>query len=52
MKKADKSTADIALILGEDEVKKGKLAVKYLRQEQPQVLLSQDEVIQLLQSLV
>ncbi|ARU26941.1 histidine--tRNA ligase [Cellvibrio sp. PSBB006] len=52
MKKADKSTADIALILGEDEVKTGKLAVKYLRQEQPQVLLSQDEVIQLLQSLV
>ncbi|MGM8226247.1 histidine--tRNA ligase [Cellvibrio sp. ARAG 10.3] len=52
MKKADKSTADIALILGEDEVRTGKLAVKYLRQEQPQALLSQDEVLQLLQSLV
>jgi len=52
MKKADKSTADIALILGEDEVRTGKLAVKYLRQEQPQVTLTQDEVIELLRSLV
>lgn len=52
MKKADKSTADIALILGEDEVRTGKLAVKYLRQEQPQVMLTQDEVIELLRSLV
>lgn len=52
MKKADKSTADIALILGEDEVRTGKLAVKYLRQDQPQVLLTQDEVIELLRSLV
>lgn len=52
MKKADKSAADIALILGEDEVRTGKLAVKYLRQEQPQALLTQDEVIELLRSLV
>ncbi len=52
MKKADKSAADIALILGEDEVRMGKLAVKYLRQEQPQALLTQDEVLELLRSLV
>ena len=51
MKKADKSAADIALILGEDEIKAGKVAVKYLRFEQPQELLSQDDVIKLLQSL-
>src|SRR5690606_39557225 len=52
MKKADKSTADIALILGEDEVRTGKLAVKYLRQDQLQVLLTHDDVIALFRILV
>jgi len=51
MKKADKSAADIAIILGEDEVKSGKFAVKYLRYEQPQEFLTQTEIIKLLQSL-
>ena len=36
LKKADKSTADFALILGEDEVAKGMLTLKFLREEKPQ----------------
>ena len=36
MKKADKSGASIALILGENEVAAGEVAVKFLREEQPQ----------------
>lgn len=51
MKKADKSGADIALILGEDEVRTGKVAIKYLRHEHPQQLLPPDEAIELLRSL-
>lgn len=50
-KKADKSGADIALILGEDEAKEGKLAVKFLRQEVEQQTLSFDEAIRWLETL-
>lgn len=50
-KKADKSGADIALILGEDEAKAGKLAFKFLREEVEQQTLSFDEAINLLRSL-
>jgi histidyl-tRNA synthetase len=51
MKKADKSAADIALILGEDEVNSGTLVIKHLRSDEPQQTLPQAEVIQYLQSL-
>lgn len=50
-KKADKSGADIALVLGEDEAKAGKLAIKFLREEAEQQTLSFDEVIDWLQAL-
>jgi len=40
MKKADKSGADIALILAEDELKNEQLTVKYLRQEKAQKSVS------------
>lgn len=50
-KKADKSGADIALILGEDEAKAGKLAIKFLREEAEQQTLSFDEAIVWLQTL-
>ncbi|HEY8940094.1 MAG TPA: histidine--tRNA ligase [Cellvibrio sp.] len=50
-KKADKSGADIALILGEDEAKEGKVAVKFLRQEVEQQTLSFDEAIRWLETL-
>lgn len=50
-KKADKSGADIALILGEDEAKNGKLTVKFLREEAEQQTLSFDEAIRWLEVL-
>src|SRR5690606_7763496 len=51
MKKADKSFADIALILGEDEVQAGTVAIKYLRRDEPQQSLTLTEAIQFLRSL-
>jgi histidyl-tRNA synthetase len=51
MKKADKSGADIALILGEDEIREGKVTLKYLREEAPQQTLLQAEAVVFLQSL-
>jgi histidyl-tRNA synthetase len=41
-KKADKSGAELALILGEDEVANGTIGVKFLRQEREQESLAQD----------
>lgn len=51
-KKADKSGAQLALIIGEDEVKQQKIAVKYLREEKPQITVSMTELMTLLQQLV
>ena len=48
MKRADKSGAALAFIIGEDETKKGLITVKYLREEKAQKALSLDEVITLL----
>lgn len=42
MKKADKSGATVALILGEEECSKGVVAVKHLRQAGEQVMVSMD----------
>ncbi|MGX5913326.1 histidine--tRNA ligase [Aliidiomarina sp. Khilg15.8] len=36
LKRADKSGARIALLLGEDEIKSGVIGVKYLREDKPQ----------------
>ena len=44
MKKADKSGADIALILGEDELKNEQFTVKYLRKDKPQTSVSFNEL--------
>jgi histidyl-tRNA synthetase len=52
LKKADRSTADIALILGEDEVAKGQIAVKFLRDEQPQQIISLNEIVNFLKNRV
>ncbi len=49
-KKADKSGADYALILAEDEVLSGKISIKYLRTDQEQRTVSQAELIELLQN--
>jgi len=45
MKKADKSGADIALILAEEELKLGQVTVKYLREIKDQKTIGFDELI-------
>ena len=52
MKRADKSGAKIALILGEDELAEQKITVKYLRGQQEQQNLTFDQVASLLTSLI
>ena len=48
IKKADKSGASIALILGEDEAAAGTIGVKYLREDTPQETLAQADLAKLL----
>ena len=43
-KKADKSGAEIALILAEDELEKKELTVKYLRKEKAQITIKWNEI--------
>ncbi len=50
MKKADKSGADIALILGEDEAQAGQLTLKYLREDRPQETLGLADIIKQLRA--
>ena len=50
-KKADKSGAEYAIILGDDEVSRGEVSVKSLRNEQGQQTLSQTQTIAFLQEL-
>ncbi|WP_244887521.1 His/Gly/Thr/Pro-type tRNA ligase C-terminal domain-containing protein, partial [Rickettsiella grylli] len=45
-KRADKSGARFALILGENEVKSNTLIIKNLKERNPQETISQDHVIQ------
>lgn len=45
MKKADKSGADIALILADEELKIGQVTVKYLREKKDQKTIGFDELI-------
>jgi histidyl-tRNA synthetase len=52
MKRADKSGAQLALILGEDEIEAQKVTVKYLRGQQEQQSMPFDQVASLLTSLI
>ena len=52
MKKADKSGADIALILAEDELSKEQVTVKYLREKKEQVTVGFDELIKFITNIV
>ncbi|MCH2058614.1 MAG: histidine--tRNA ligase [Thalassotalea sp.] len=52
MKRADKSGAQIALILGEDEIANQQVTVKYLRGQHEQQRVSQEDVAPLLASLI
>ena len=49
-KKADKSGARIALVLGEDEVNQKQIAVKYLREEREQEMVPWDQMFTLLKT--
>lgn len=51
MKKADKSGARIALIMGDDEVDSQTITVKYLRETVDQQTIAQDELVATLQAL-
>jgi len=42
MKKADTSGAQVALILGDDEIEKGVVGIKFLRENKPQEVVSLD----------
>ncbi len=48
LKKADKSQAEIALILGEDEAQAGSVAIKFLRDDKPQETLPVAQAIEAL----
>lgn len=48
MKKADKSQAGIALILGDDEAAQNTVTVKFLREEREQITVARDQLIELL----
>ena len=52
MKKADKSGAGIALILGENELQKDTLTVKYLREDKPQGEIQHSQLIDQVKSLM
>ena len=49
-KKADKSGAEYAIILGDDEVSRGEVSIKSLRSEQGQQTLSQEQTVAFLQA--
>ena len=44
MKKADKSGAKIALIIGDNEVEMNEIQIKFLRKDSPQVSIGYNEV--------
>jgi histidyl-tRNA synthetase len=52
MRKADKSGAQIAIILGESEMAAGTVALKFLRRQQQQAEVSQAEIVTQLASLL
>lgn len=49
-KKADKSGAQLALVLGEDELENNQLTVKYLRSEEPQTVVKWTDLADFLRS--
>ena len=51
-KRADKSGAQLALILGDDEVSNNTISIKYLRQEKPQQTVSLAELQTILQAMI
>ncbi|MBV7317118.1 histidine--tRNA ligase [Shewanella sp. NIFS-20-20] len=52
MKRADKSGAQVAVIIGEDELAAGKVAIKSLRTNEPQQLVDSHQLAQVLTDLI
>jgi len=52
MKKADKSGAPLVLMIGDDEIAQQQVAVKHLREDQPQTSLSFNELVEYLKKIV
>ncbi len=52
MKKADKSAASLALILGESEVEKSTVNIKFLRQDQQQLEINQSQLVSQIKQLL
>ncbi len=52
MKRADKSGARVALILGDDEIEASTVSIKFLREDKPQEQLAQSAVAQLLSDTI
>jgi histidyl-tRNA synthetase len=52
MKRADKSGATLALVLGESELQDNLITVKYLREDKPQQSVSRDELAAFLAALL
>ena len=52
MKKADKSAAFIALVLGEDEAADKKIGVKFLREDRPQETVDQADLASYLMTII
>jgi len=50
MKRADKSKARLAFILGEDELKNQNVTVKYMREKRDQATVSQSDVLTFLEN--
>jgi len=46
IKRADKSGAELALFLGEDEVNSGQISIKYLREEGKQIKIDQQKLVE------
>jgi histidyl-tRNA synthetase len=51
MKRADQSGASVALIIGQDEMESQQVAVKHLREKQPQKTVSVNELTHIIQKL-
>jgi len=52
MRKADKSMAGLALILGENEMEQSTVSIKFLRQDKPQLEVAQDQLLDLVKQLL
>jgi len=50
-KKADKSGAEIALVLGDEEIAQSQVTLKYLRSQEPQITTEQAKLIDVLKSI-